>query len=53
MLPIEALQYQGGAGKESIKKVSRVKSETIRSLSRRRGRTALTITGISIALGQS
>jgi len=51
MLPIEALQYQGGAGKESIKKVSRVKSETIRSLSRRRGRTALTITGISIALG--
>ena len=32
MLPIEALQYQGGAGKESIKKVSRVKSETFRSL---------------------
>ena len=50
MLPIEALQYQGGAGKESIKKVSRVKSETFRSLSRRRGRTTLTITGISIAL---
>ena len=50
MLPIEALQYQGGAGKESIKKVSRVKSETIRSLLRRRGRTYLTITGISIAL---
>ncbi len=50
MLPIEALQYQGGAGKESIKKVSRVKSETFRSLSRRRGRTYLTITGISIAL---
>jgi ABC-type antimicrobial peptide transport system permease subunit len=50
MLPIEALQYQGGAGQESIKKVSRVKSETIRSLQRRRGRTYLTITGISIAL---
>jgi ABC-type antimicrobial peptide transport system permease subunit len=50
MLPIEALQYQGGAGKESIKKVSRVKSETFRSLQRRRGRTTLTITGISIAL---
>ena len=50
MLPIEALQYQGGAGKESIKKVSRVKSETFRSLQRRRGRTYLTITGISIAL---
>jgi ABC-type antimicrobial peptide transport system permease subunit len=50
MLPIEALQYQGGAGKESIKKVSRVKSETFRSLLRRRGRTYLTITGISIAL---
>ena len=50
MLPSEALQYQGGAGKESIKKVSRVKSETFRSLQRRRGRTVLTITGISIAL---
>jgi ABC-type antimicrobial peptide transport system permease subunit len=50
MLPIEALQYQGGAGKESIKKVSRVKSETFRSLQRRRARTYLTITGISIAL---
>src|SRR5512143_2228688 len=50
MLPIEALQYQGGAGKESIKKVSRVKSETFRSLQRRRGRTNLTIIGISIAL---
>jgi ABC-type antimicrobial peptide transport system permease subunit len=50
MLPIEALQYQGGAGKEAIKKVSRVKSETLRSLLRRRGRTYLTITGISIAL---
>ncbi len=50
MLPIEALQYQGGAGKESVKKVSRVKSETFRSLQRRRGRTYLTITGISIAL---
>ena len=50
MLPIEALQYQGGAGKESIKKVSRIKSETFRSLQRRRGRTYLTITGISIAL---
>jgi ABC-type antimicrobial peptide transport system permease subunit len=51
MLPIEALQYQGGAGKESIKQRSRVKSATIRSLARRRGRTYLTITGISIALG--
>ncbi len=51
MLPIEALQYQGGAGQESIKQLGRVKSETIRSLSRRRGRTYLTITGLSIALG--
>jgi ABC-type antimicrobial peptide transport system permease subunit len=50
MLPIEALQYQGGAGQESIRKVSRVKSETLRALQRRRGRTILTITGISIAL---
>jgi ABC-type antimicrobial peptide transport system permease subunit len=50
MLPVEALQYQGGTGKESIKKVSRVKSETFRSLQRRRGRTYLTIIGISIAL---
>jgi ABC-type antimicrobial peptide transport system permease subunit len=51
MLPIEALQYQGGAGKESIKIAGRVRSETFRSLTRRRGRTYLTITGISIALG--
>jgi len=50
MLPIEALHYQGGSGKDSIKQLGRVKSETIRSLSRRRGRTTLTITGISIAL---
>ncbi len=50
MLPIEALQHQGGAGHESIKRLGFVKSETIRSLSRRRGRTLLTITGISIAL---
>ncbi|HTP11969.1 MAG TPA: ABC transporter permease [Anaerolineae bacterium] len=50
MLPIEALQYQGGTGKEAIKKASRVKSETFRSLQRRRGRTYMTITGISIAL---
>jgi ABC-type antimicrobial peptide transport system permease subunit len=50
MLPIEALQYQGGAGQTSIKQLGRVKSETIRSLARRRGRTVLTIVGISIAL---
>jgi ABC-type antimicrobial peptide transport system permease subunit len=50
MLPIEALQYQGGAGKDSVKPVSRVKSETIRALARRRGRTYLTITGLSIAV---
>ena len=51
MLPIEALQYQGGAGHESTKKRSAVKSTTLRSLSRRRGRTYLTLMGISIALG--
>lgn len=51
LLPIEALQYQGGAGKESIRRLGRVKSETIRALARRRGRTILTITGISLALG--
>jgi ABC-type antimicrobial peptide transport system permease subunit len=50
MLPIEALQYQGGAGQASSKRLGRVKSETLRSLARRRGRTYLTITGISIAL---
>jgi ABC-type antimicrobial peptide transport system permease subunit len=51
MLPIEALQYHGGAGQASITHVGRVRSETIRSLARRRGRSGLTIVGISLALG--
>ncbi|HJW84896.1 MAG TPA: FtsX-like permease family protein, partial [Anaerolineae bacterium] len=50
MLPAEALQVQGGAGRAPSQRLGRVKSETIQSLSRRRGRTLLTITGISIAL---
>ena len=50
MLPSEALQYQGGAGHGPVNRLGRMKSETIRSLSRRSGRTLLTITGISIAL---
>ena len=51
MLPIEALQYQGGAGQTSGHRPSRVKSETLRALARRRGRTLLTVSGISLALG--
>ncbi|MBP7690117.1 MAG: ABC transporter permease [Thermoflexales bacterium] len=50
LLPIEALQYHGG-GQESVKAQGRVKSETLRALSRRRGRSGLTILGISLALG--
>ncbi len=50
LLPIEALQYHGGGAKESIKARSRLKSETLRALSRRRGRSGLTILGISLAL---
>ncbi|MBI5564002.1 MAG: ABC transporter permease, partial [Chloroflexi bacterium] len=50
LLPIEALQYHGGGGKESLKARSRLKSETLRALTRRRGRSGLTILGISLAL---
>ena len=50
LLPIEALQYHGGAGKASIVRMGRVRSETLRSLARRRGRSGLTILGISLAL---
>ncbi|HEY4688724.1 MAG TPA: ABC transporter permease [Anaerolineae bacterium] len=50
LLPIEALRYEGGSGAEARLRTSRVKSETLRSLARRRRRTALTIVGISIGL---
>jgi ABC-type antimicrobial peptide transport system permease subunit len=59
LLPIEALRYEGGAGagRRSQHLTSNVKfqigvrkSETLRSLWSRRGRTALTVTGVSIGM---
>ena len=50
LLPIEALHYHGGGGQEAIKPAGRVRSETLRALARRRGRSGLTILGISLAL---
>ncbi len=50
MLPIEALRYQGGAGQDIPPRLRRLRSETLRSVLRRRGRTALTVIGISIGL---
>lgn len=50
LLPIEALQYHGGGSKEALRPAGRVRSETLRALARRRGRSGLTILGISLAL---
>ncbi len=50
LLPIEALHYHGGGSQEAIKPAGRVRSETLRALARRRGRSGLTILGISLAL---
>ncbi len=57
LLPVEALRYEGGAGANTKSQVSNVrfqlgnfKSETLRSLWRRRGRTAMTVTGVTIGL---
>jgi ABC-type antimicrobial peptide transport system permease subunit len=57
LLPVEALRYEGGAGAGRKSEVSNVKfqvgvrkSETLRSLWSRRGRTAMTVTGVSIGL---
>jgi len=57
LLPVEALRYEGGAGAGAKSRMSNVrfqignfKSETLRSLWRRRGRTVLTVVGISIGL---
>jgi len=57
LLPVEALRYEGGAGAGRKSQVSNVKfqigmrkSETLRSLWSRRGRTAMTVTGVSIGL---
>ena len=57
LLPVEALLYEGGAGAGRKSQVSNVKfqigvrkSETLRSLWSRRGRTAMTVTGVSIGL---
>ncbi len=57
LLPVEALRYEGGAGASRKSQTSNVKfqvglrkSETLRSLWSRRGRTAMTVTGVSIGL---
>jgi len=57
LLPVEALRYEGGAGASAKHQISNVKfqvgarkSETLRSLWSRRGRTVLTVTGVSIGL---
>lgn len=55
LMPVEALRYEGGAGSKSkisnVKfQIRNVKSETLRSLWRRRGRTVLTVVGVSIGL---
>jgi ABC-type antimicrobial peptide transport system permease subunit len=57
LLPVEALRYEGGAGASRKSQVSNFKfqvglrkSETLRSLWSRRGRTVMTLVGISIGL---
>ena len=50
LLPIEALRYEGGAGTDSARGLLHIRSSLLRSLLRRRTRTALTILGIAIGL---
>ena len=50
LLPIEALHYEGGAGTDSSLGARHIRSSLLRSLWRRRTRTALTILGIAIGL---
>jgi ABC-type antimicrobial peptide transport system permease subunit len=50
LLPVEALRYEGGAESDSGTPLRFIKSSTLRSLWRRRTRTALTILGIAIGL---
>ena len=50
LLPVEALSYHGGSAKGSGARLTRLRSETLRSLLRRRTRTALTVVGIGIGL---
>jgi len=50
LLPVEALSYHGGSAKGSGARLAGLRSETLRSLLRRRTRTALTVVGISIGL---
>ena len=50
LLPVEALSYHGGGAKGSGARLTRLRSEMLRSLLRRRTRTALTVVGISIGL---
>ena len=50
LLPVEALRYQGGTSQGVQGRFAQLKSETLRLLWRRRGRTLLTVAGISIGL---
>jgi ABC-type antimicrobial peptide transport system permease subunit len=56
LLPVEAMRYEGGAtgAKFQVRsakfEIRSLKFEVLRSLSRRRGRTTLTIIGVSISL---
>jgi len=49
LLPVEAMRYEGGTGDSKLR-LPPVKSEILRSLWRRRGRTFLTVLGIGIGL---
>jgi ABC-type antimicrobial peptide transport system permease subunit len=50
LMPIEALRYQGGSSGRARSRFVGLKSETFRSLGRRRLRTIMTIVGVSIGL---
>ncbi len=57
LLPVEALGYEGGAGTGRKPRVSNVKfqigvrkSETLRALWSRRGRTGMTVAGVTLGL---
>lgn len=49
LLPVEAMRYEGGSGEQRLATLP-IKSQTLRMLWRRRGRTLLTVLGISIGL---
>lgn len=49
LLPVEAMRYEGGSGEQRVATLP-IKSQILRLLWRRRGRTLLTVLGISIGL---